>query len=133
MRRLLCFLALASCAFGQPVSQQHEFRIANFHTESGATLPEALIIYGTYGTLNAAKDNAVLLPSHYMANYHGYEWLIGENGRALDPSKLFLVSTELFGNGRSSSPINTPEPLHGPRFPVTTIRDNLQAVHSLLV
>jgi homoserine O-acetyltransferase len=133
MRRLLCLLALASCVIGQPVSQQHEFRIANFHTESGVTLPEALIVYGIYGKLSAAKDNAVLLPSHYMANYHGYEWLIGENGRALDPSKLFLVSTELFGNGRSSSPSNTPEPLHGPRFPVTTIRDNVQAVHSLLV
>jgi len=45
---------------------------------------------------------------------------------------LFLVSTELFGNGRSSSPSNTPEPFHGPRFPVMTIRDNVQAVHRLL-
>src|ERR687884_163005 len=44
----------------------------------------------------------------------------------------FLVLTELFGNGRSSSPSNTPEPFHGPRFPVTTIRDNVDAVHRLL-
>ena len=115
-----------------PASQQHEFRITNFKTESGTTLPEALLMYGTYGQLNAAKDNVVLLPSHYMANYHGYEWLIGP-GRALDPGKLYLVSTELFGNGRSSSPSNTAEPLHGPRFPVTTIRDNVDAVHRLLV
>src|SRR5262249_9850637 len=68
---------------------------------------------------------------HYMANLHGYEWLIGE-GKALDTAKLFLVATELFGNGRSSSPSNTPEPFHGPRFPVTTIRDNVQAVHRML-
>src|SRR5262249_16544126 len=34
--------------------------------------------------------------------------------------------------GRSSSPSNTPEPLHGPRFPVMTIRDNVNAVHRLL-
>ena len=40
----------------------------------------------------------MLLPSHYMANHHGYEWLIGPD-RALDPAKLFLVATELFGNG----------------------------------
>ena len=73
----------------------------------------------------------MLLPSHYMANFHGYEWLIGPD-RALDPDKLFLVATELFGNGRSSSPSNTPEPFHGPRFPVTTIRDNVEAVHRLL-
>jgi homoserine O-acetyltransferase len=112
--------------------QRHEFAIPNFKTESGATLPEARIVYGTYGHLSAAKDNVVLLPSHYMANHHGYEWLIGPE-RALDTSRLFLVATELFGNGQSSSPSNTPEPFHGPRFPVTTIRDNVEAVHRLLV
>jgi homoserine O-acetyltransferase len=111
--------------------ERHEFVIANFHTESGAVLPQARVVYGTYGHLNAARDNAVLLPSHYMADFHGYEWLIGPN-LALDPSKLFLVATELFGNGHSSSPSNTPEPFHGPRFPVTTIRDNVEAVHRLL-
>lgn len=88
------------------------------------------MVYGTYGTLNAAKDNAVLLPSHYMAQSDGYDWLIGE-GRALDPKKHFLIMTELFGNGRSSSPSNTPEPFHGPRFPITTIRDNVEAVRRL--
>lgn len=112
-------------------AERHEFVIANFLTESGVTLPQARIVYGTYGHLNPAKDNAVLLPSHDMADFHGYEWLIGTD-RALDPSKLFLVATELFGNGRSSSPSNTPEPYHGPRFPVTTIRDNVEAVHRLL-
>jgi homoserine O-acetyltransferase len=110
---------------------QHVFTISNFRTESGVVLPEARIVYGTYGTLNAAGDNAVLLPSHYMAKYTGYGWLIGP-GKALDPDKLFLVSTEMFGNGRSSSPSNTPEPLHGPRFPALTIRDNVEAVHRLL-
>ena len=68
-----------------------------------------------------------------MANFNGYNWLIGAQDRALDPSRQFLVMTELFGNGRSSSPSNTPEPFHGPRFPVTTIRDNVEAVHRLLV
>jgi hypothetical protein len=56
---------------------RHEFVIANFRTESGVVLPQAHVVYGTYGKLNAAKDNVVLLPSHYMANFHGYEWLIG--------------------------------------------------------
>jgi homoserine O-acetyltransferase len=113
-------------------AEHHEFVIKNFRTESGVTLPEARIVYGTYGHLNAAHDNVVLLPSHYLANHHGYEWLIGP-GLALDTTKLFLVATELFGNGSSSSPSNTPEPFHGPRFPVTTIRDNVEAVHRLLV
>ena len=110
---------------------QHEFVIRNFKTESGAVLPEARIVYGTYGQLNAAGDNAVLLPSHYMADMHGYGWLIGPD-KALDPKKLFLITSELFGNGRSSSPSNTAEPFHGPRFPVTTIRDNVEAVHRML-
>jgi homoserine O-acetyltransferase/O-succinyltransferase len=138
MKLLLVCFALVTGLSGQPpvagttaAAERHEFVIENFHTESGATLPQARIVYGTYGHLNAARDNAVLLPSHYMANLRGYEWLIG-SGRALNPDQLFLVTTELFGNGRSSSPSNTPEPFHGPRFPVTTIRDNVEAVHRLL-
>jgi homoserine O-acetyltransferase/O-succinyltransferase len=143
MKRLILLLmisqtTLAPQLFAQDATankgdkgERHEFVIANFKTESGVTLPEARVVYGTYGKLNAAKDNVVLLPSHYMANFHGYEWLIGAD-KALDASKLFLVATELFGNGNSSSPSNTPEPFHGPRFPVTTIRDNVEAVHRLL-
>jgi homoserine O-acetyltransferase/O-succinyltransferase len=128
---LLLFISQALPAQDSGAAERHEFVISNFKTESGVTLPQAHIVYGTYGHLNAAKDNLVLLPSHYMANLRGYEWLIGAD-RALDPSKLFLVATELFGNGRSSSPSNTPEPYHGPRFPVTTIRDNVEAVHRLI-
>ena len=117
-----CFcIAVAAHAQGAPAradrAEHHEFVIANFRTEGGVTLSKARIVYGTYGHLNAAHDNVVLLPSHYMANHHGYEWLIGP-GLALDTAKLFLVATELFGNGASSSPSNTPEPFHGPRFPV---------------
>ena len=137
MRRLILFSLLSSALFAQPAAnpagtpERHEFTISNFKTESGVTLPAAHVVYGNYGRLNAARDNAVLLPSHYMANLRGYEWLMGAD-RALDPAKLFLVTTELFGNGRSSSPSNTPEPFHGPRFPVMTIRDNVEAVHRLL-
>jgi homoserine O-acetyltransferase len=123
--------ARADTAADEPQPTQHEFVVKNFKTESGTVLPEARIVYGTYGKLNAAGDNAILLPSHYMADMNGYGWLIGP-GKALDPKKLFLVTSELFGNGRSSSPSNTPEPFHGPRFPVTTIRDNVTIVHQLL-
>jgi len=140
MIALLPLIALAASLLLPDVAQQsapslerHEFVIREFRTESGATLPEARIVYTTLGKLNAAGDNAVLLPSHYMANFNGYNWLIGSGAeRALDPARDFLIMTELFGNGRSSSPSNTPEPFHGPRFPVTTIRDNVEAVHRLL-
>src|ERR1700721_1651612 len=137
MRKLICLFSLVSsfasfsAAWGLEPPVRHEFVIKNFKTDSGVVLPEARVVYGTYGHLNASRDNAVLLPSHYMAKLNGYEWLMGP-GKALDPEKLFLVTTELFGNGSSSSPSNTPEPFHGPRFPVMTIRDNVEAVHRLL-
>jgi len=143
MKKLILLLFLSQALVAQtlfaqdaakpkaPPSERHEFVLPNFKTESGATLPKAVIVYGTYGHLNTGKDNVVLVPSHYLADYHGYEWLIGSD-LALDPSKLFIVATELFGSGHSSSPSNTPEPYHGPRFPVATIRDNVEAVHRLL-
>ncbi len=136
---LTCALALPSALLAQDSTrapridraQHHEFVIDGFRTEGGAVLPHARIVYGTYGHLDATHSNAVLLPSHYMADHHGYEWLIGP-GKALDTSRVFLVATELFGNGHSSSPSNTPEPFHGPRFPLVTIRDNVAAVKRLL-
>jgi homoserine O-acetyltransferase len=128
---LCCLSTTAQTTPPKPEVTEHTFVLHNFRTESGVVLPEARIVYGTYGHLDAAGDNAILLPSHYMANLHGYEWLIGP-GKSLDPNHLFLITSELFGNGRSSSPSNTPEPFHGPRFPVTTIRDNVEAVHQLL-
>src|ERR1700678_302021 len=146
MKQRLLRLSLAIVVLATSVSQakaqskepmqneepiQHEFVINAFKTESGVVLPNAKIVYGTYGKLNAAGDNAVLLPSHYMADMHGYGWLVGP-GKALDPKKLFLITSELFGNGRSSSPSNTAEPFHGPRSRVTTIRDNVEAVHRML-
>jgi homoserine O-acetyltransferase len=134
---LLCGVAPVLRADDPPAAkpafspERHVFVIRNFHTESGVVLPEASVVYGTYGHLNAAHDNVILLPSHYMANLHGYEWLMGP-GHALSLDQYFLVTSELFGNGSSSSPSNTAEPFHGPRFPVMTIRDNVQAVHRLL-
>lgn len=105
MKKLIFLLLICQAIWAQDASntaaktdapkpeqgEHHEFVITNFHTESGVTLPTARISYGTYGHLNAARDNAILLPSHYMADYHGYEWLSGP-GHALDISQLFLVT-----------------------------------------
>jgi homoserine O-acetyltransferase len=123
-------MALASNAWAEGTTGM--FVIKEFKLESGAVLPEARVRYATWGKLNAAGDNAILLPSHYMADSQGYNWLIGPD-KALDPAKYFLVATELFGNGKSSSPSNTPAPFDGPRFPTPTIRDNVEATRRLLV
>ena len=105
--------------------------IANFRLESGAVLPMAQVAYATFGTLNAARDNTVLVPSYYGADYHGYDFLIGP-GKALDPAKYFVVATEMFGNGQSSSPSNAPAPFSGPDFPAISIRDNVEASRRVL-
>ena len=136
----LLLLLTAVTSQAQPAPQagapleRHEFVIRDFRTESGVVLPEARVVYSTLGKLNASGDNAILLPSHYMANFNGYNWLIkgSDPNRVFDQSRDFLILTELFGNGRSSSPSNTPEPFHGPRFPVMTIRDNVDAVYRLV-
>lgn len=112
-------------------SSHHTYELKGFRLESGVTLPNATLVYATYGHLSPRRDNAILLPSHYMADHHGYDWLIGPT-LALDTTRYFLIATEMFGNGHSSSPSNTPEPFHGPRFPVTTIRDNVAAVAEML-
>src|SRR5215203_330533 len=77
--------------------------IENFRLESGVVLPRANVAYATFGTLNADKSNAVLLPSWYGSDHHGYDLLIGP-ARALDPATYFIVATEMFANGFSSSP-----------------------------
>ena len=105
--------------------------LKDFRIESGAVLPVANVAYATFGALNAAKDNAVLVPSYYGADYHGYDFLIGP-GKALDPAKYFVVTTEMFGNGFSSSPSNTPAPRSGPDFPAIAIRDNVEASKRVL-
>ena len=70
----------------------HRFVLPSFTFEDGTTLPHTVVSYGTYGRLNARKDNVILLPSSYMADHHDNDWLIGP-GLALDTTRYFLVAT----------------------------------------
>lgn len=107
------------------------FTVDSFRFESGITVPNIKVAYATFGRLNAARSNAILAPSHFMIDQHGYDFLLGPH-QALDTTRYFVVTTEMFGNGVSSSPSNTPEPFHGPRFPAVTIRDNVRIAHQVL-
>jgi homoserine O-acetyltransferase len=107
------------------------FELGEFRFDSGVTLPDTRLSYVTHGTLNEARNNVVVLPSWYSGDHHGYQFLIGPD-KALDPSEYFIVSTDMFANGLSSSPSNTPPPFSGPDFPEISIRDNVNAVHRLL-
>jgi len=88
-------------------------------------LGNASLAYAIWGELNAAGDNAVLLPSYFTGTHASYGTLIG-SGRALDPARYFIIATNLFGNGVSTSPS------HGGLFPNLSIAENVQAQHGLL-
>jgi homoserine O-acetyltransferase len=51
---------------------------------------------------------------------------------ALDPNRWFIIVPNMFGNGLSSSPSNTPPPWHRARFPQIAVRDNVAAQHRLV-
>ena len=107
------------------------FELGDIALQSGVVLPAAKLAYKTIGRLNAAGDNAVLIPSYYTGTHEGNEGYVAAS-RVLDPDRHFIVLTNLFGNGLSSSPSNTGAPFDGPRFPRVTLHDNVACQHRLL-
>jgi homoserine O-acetyltransferase len=111
--------------------------------KSGAELPSYEIAYETYGELNAAKSNAVLVchalnASHHVAGYYENDksnvgwWdnLVGP-GKPLDPRKFFIVGTNYIGScfgstGPASINPKTGKPW-GADFPVVTVEDWVEA------
>jgi homoserine O-acetyltransferase len=83
------------------------------------------VAYEAYGTLNAAGDNCVLLPTYYAGTDKSYLPVIGA-GRVLDPARWFIVVANMLGNGVSSSPSNDPA------FVNATIADNVRAQRAVL-
>lgn len=108
------------------------FDVPNVMLQKGGFLPLARLAYRTLGTLNPARDNAVLVPSWYTGTDAETEMFMVGTNRALDPSKYFIILTNLLGNGISSSPSNTPAPAELGRFPNVTIHDNVRLQHLLV-
>lgn len=99
--------------------------------QRGMTVPNAQIIYQTYGELAADRSNAILYPASYGAQHTDIEWLIGPE-RVLDPSRWFIIIPNMFTNGLSSSPSNLPEPFGHGRWPEFTHWDNVHAQRRLI-
>jgi homoserine O-acetyltransferase len=107
------------------------FDLGDFRLLCGVTIPGAKLSYKTHGTLNANKDNAILFP-HFLGGVpEALEIWIGE-GRALDPSKYFIILPGQFGNGVSSSPNNTPPPYDRGAFPPVRFADDVIAQQRLV-
>ncbi|MCW5747985.1 MAG: alpha/beta fold hydrolase [Alphaproteobacteria bacterium] len=107
------------------------FECGNITLQSGMTLPAAKIVYRTYGTLSAARDNVIVYPTSYGAQHSEIEWLIAP-GRALDPDRYFIVIPNMFGNGLSTSPSTATPPYNKGRFPRITAYDNVMQQRRLL-
>ncbi|HJZ71883.1 MAG TPA: alpha/beta fold hydrolase [Vicinamibacterales bacterium] len=107
------------------------FALGDFPLQSAATLWQAQLAYKTYGTLSAAGDNVVLIPTFYASQHTDCELMFAP-GRAIDPAKHFIVVVNMFGNGLSSSPSTAAPPIDRGSFPRVTIYDNVIAQHRLL-
>ena len=89
------------------MSDTSQFIIQDFPLQCGAVLPEATIVYQTYGELNSDRTKVILYPTSYGAQHTDIEWLINPDS-ILDPSQYFIIIPNMFGNGLSSSPSNDP-------------------------
>jgi homoserine O-acetyltransferase/O-succinyltransferase len=108
--------------------------------EYGGRLPEVVVAYESWGSLNAEASNAVLVlhaltgdshasgppgPGHPAAGW--WEGLIGP-GLALDTDRYFVVCPNVLGGCQGTTGPASFDPegaAYGSRFPLITIRDQV--------
>jgi homoserine O-acetyltransferase/O-succinyltransferase len=105
------------------------FSTRDFPLECGAILPEARLAWRIDGERSA--DAPILTVTAFTRVCDDLAYLSAP-GASLDPSKRWIIRTEMLGNGRSSSPSNTPAPFDGLNFPPITQRDNIALQKRLL-
>ena len=106
------------------------FPLGDFKLENGAVIHDTFLTYVTHGTLNSDKSNAILVLPPFMGGRHYHHYLIGP-GKALDPSKHFIIAVDTFGNGHASSPSNSKRQPRS-QFPKFSIRDMVDAQYQLI-
>jgi homoserine O-acetyltransferase len=119
-----------------------------FVFENGQSLPGFTLRYETYGRLNAARDNVVLIchalsGDHHCAGIHALTdrkpgwWnnLIGP-GKAVDTARYFVLCSNCLGGCQGSTGPSSLDPAtgrpYGITFPFVTIRDMVRAQKRLL-
>ena len=120
---------------------------APLRLDSGATLAPLEIAYKTYGRLNAARSNAVLVCHALTGDQHAasvhpitgkpgwWSRVIGP-GLPLDPDRYFIICTNVVGGCMGSTGPSSIDPATGKpfglTFPVITIADMVRAQAMLL-
>lgn len=106
--------------------------------ESGGRLDGVTVAYETWGVLNPARENAVLVCHALSGDSHCVGWwsrLVGP-GRAIDTDRYFVIGQNALGGCQGTT---GPQSLHpndgrpyGSRFPAVTVRDMVDAQVRLL-
>ena len=119
--------------YSQEVHGPYElYDMGDLSLEEGGTIRSCKLAYATLGTLNAGKNNAILIPTWYSGTSKIMEQIYTGKGRSLDPEKYFIVIVNQIGNGLSSSPHNTPAPAGMGNFPKVSTGDDVRAQHKLI-
>jgi homoserine O-acetyltransferase len=138
------FVMLVSpCAFAgapapTPVSSgpHPEHQVANLgdvKLEGGEVLKDFKVSYVTHGKLNKAKSNAILVMHMFLSDHHAHDYLIGP-GKALDPDKYFVISTDMLGCSALAQNVTTGATNSGLKmdFPFFTVRDSVNVEYRFL-
>jgi len=102
--------------------------------ESGQVIQDCRIGYRTFGKLNAARDNAVLMPTWLYGRTSELVSLFGDDSapsHLIDTTRFYGIAIDALGNGVSSSPSNSPTQ-HGTAFPAFTMRDTVEAEYRVV-
>jgi homoserine O-acetyltransferase/O-succinyltransferase len=117
-------------AQGQIDAEHRMAELGDLELESGEVIRGYRQSFVAHGELNREKSNAVLVCISLTGNHHRLDFLTGP-GKALDPSRYFIIAADPIGNGLSTSPSNS---LLQPKmqFPRFTIRDMVESQYRLL-
>ncbi len=109
-----------------------------FLTEGGRSIPNPTIAYQSWGTLNKARNNVVLVCHALTGNTAADDWFSGlfGRGKTLDPEHHFIICPNALGScygttGPTSVNPKTDRPYRAD-FPTITIRDMVGLQQQLL-
>jgi len=129
---LLVLALTAAPASAQTAQASQRFGdLGDFRLSSGRSIHACKLGYRTLGRLNAAKSNAVLLPSWFTGQSADVLAEVSGKKPLFDRSPYFLILVDALGDGVSCSP-STSSSQHGAAFPRFTIEDMVEAEHMLV-
>ncbi len=103
--------------------------------EEGGQIPDCRLAVATFGTLNDAKDNAILVTTWYSGTHQIFRDVYIGPDHALNPARYFIVVVDQIGSGLSTSPHNADganAAIAMSNFPHVRIGDDVVAQERLL-